>query len=42
MKNEHNHPPSIRDAVNLEEMTLREVGDVAESYGLTLLDIFTL
>lgn len=36
------HPPSIRDAVNLETMTIRELGDVAELHGLKLLDVLTL
>jgi len=35
------HQPSIRDAVNLETMTIRELGDVAELYGVTLLDVLT-
>lgn len=39
---EHFHPPSIRDAINLEAMTVRELGDVAEAHGMTLLDILTL
>jgi hypothetical protein len=42
MKREQLHPPSIRDAINLETMTARELGEVAESYGMKLLDILTL
>lgn len=42
MKHNQNHPPSIRDAVNLETMTVRELGEVAEQYGMTLLDVLTL
>ncbi|HEX9137310.1 MAG TPA: hypothetical protein VF905_10260 [Nitrospirota bacterium] len=42
MQREQLHPPSIRDAVNLEAMTVRELGDAAESYGMKLLDILTL
>jgi hypothetical protein len=39
---DHVHPPSIRDAINLETMTVRELGEVAEAYGMTLLDILIL
>lgn len=42
MTHDHNHPPSIRDAVNLETMTVRELGEVAEQYGMRLLDVLTL
>lgn len=42
MKHDQNHPPSIRDAINLETMTVRELGEVAERYGLKLLDVITL
>jgi hypothetical protein len=42
MKRDHLHPQSIRDAVNLETMTVRELGEAAERYGLKLLDVITL
>lgn len=42
MKREQNHPPSIRDAVNLEAMTVRELGELAEMHGLKLLDVISL
>ena len=44
MKHENGltHPPSSRNDINLEEMTLREVGEWAELHGLKLLDVLTL
>jgi|GEM_PF-6516198 hypothetical protein len=42
MQHDQNHPPSLRDAVNLETMTVRELGEVAELYGMKLLDVLTL
>lgn len=42
MNREQNHPPSIREAVNLETMTIRELGEIAEAYGMRLLDVITL
>jgi hypothetical protein len=48
MNNDHLHPPSstihpkIRDLVNLETVTVRELGDVARLYGLKLEDVLTL
>jgi hypothetical protein len=42
MKHDQNHPPSIRNAVNLEKMTVRELGELAELHGLRLLDVITL
>ncbi|AHB31644.1 hypothetical protein ArV2_gp33 [Arthrobacter phage vB_ArS-ArV2] len=42
MNRDHNHPPSTRDAIDLEAMTVREVGEYAELHGLTLLDVLTL
>lgn len=36
---EHVHPPS---EIDLEAMTVRELGEVAEARGVTLLDILTL
>lgn len=34
-------PPFILDEIDLDKMTLREVGDVAEAQGMTLLDVLT-
>lgn len=42
MKRDHNHPPSLLDAINLETMTVRELGELAERHGLKLLDVLTL
>jgi hypothetical protein len=42
MNNNHNHPPSLLDAINLETMTVRELGEVAEQHGLKLEDVLTL
>ena len=44
MKHENGlaHPPSARQDINLEAMTLREVGEWAELHGMKLLDILTL
>jgi len=42
MKHDQNHPPSIRSAVNLETMTVRELGELAELHGLKLLDVIAL
>ena len=41
MNNDYNHPPSL-DTINLETMTLRELGEMAELHGLKLLDVLTL
>jgi hypothetical protein len=42
MNHDKLHPPSTLDDLNLDEMTLRELGDVAEAQGVTLLDILTV
>ena len=42
MKRDHLHPISIRNTVNLETMTVRELGELAEMNGMKLLDILTL
>lgn len=42
MKQDRLNPQSIRDIVNLEAMTVRELGELAELHGLTLLDVITL
>lgn len=44
MKHENGltHPPSTREAINLKEMTLREVGEWAELHGMKLEDVLTL
>lgn len=39
---EHSHPPSERPEVDLEMMTVRELGEIAEDHKMTLLDILTL
>lgn len=39
---DHFHPPSNRPAVDLGVMTVRELGEIAEAHGMTLLDILTL
>ena len=42
MNQDQLHPPSLDDAINLQQMTVRELGEVAERHGMTLLDILTL
>lgn len=40
---DHSHPPSDdRPEVDLEVMTVRELGEIAEAHRMTLLDILTL
>ena len=42
MGHEQASAPSLQEAVsNIENMTIRELGDVAERHGMTLLDILT-
>ena len=47
MNNNHFHPPSsiinpkIRDFVNLETITVRELSEVAQQYGLRLENVFS-
>lgn len=37
------HPPSLQSAaIDIRAMTVKELGDVAEARGVTLLDILTL
>ena len=42
MKRDHNHPPLLLDTIDLETMTIRELGELAEQHGLKLLDVITL
>ena len=42
MNRDQLHPPSIRETIDLQSMTVRELGDLAEQHGMTLLDILTL
>lgn len=39
---DHFHPPSDLPAIDLKAMTVRELGEIAEDHGMTLLDILTL
>lgn len=39
---DHSHPPSGPPEVDLEVMTVRELGEIAEAHGMTLLDVITL
>ena len=41
MKRDQHQPPSL-DSINLETMTIRELGEMAELHGLKLLDVLTL
>jgi hypothetical protein len=36
------HPPSLRSTIDVKTMTVKELGDVAEANGMTLLDILIL
>lgn len=42
MKRDQNHLLSIRDTVDIQAMTVREMGELAELHGLKLLDVMTL